>query len=79
MNIPLNIPELPRSPLSDEQYAAMLKWYNSRQNVYDMIARLEKTKVFTQEQIDQMRHGMDDSVAKVSALLQAFADLHPGA
>jgi hypothetical protein len=71
-----NIPDIPRTPFTDEQYQAMLRWYNSRDNLYDMIRRLERTKVYSQDDIDKMRRELDDNVNKIAAILKEFADLH---
>lgn len=67
---------LPKSPLTDEQYQQMLSWYQSRDNLYEMIARMERTGAFNQDTIDKMRNQLDDSVTKVGAVLREFADLH---
>jgi hypothetical protein len=73
MNIPI---PLPKSPLTDEQYAQMKAWYDNRTSWEDMINRVEKANVMSPEQIKNMRDQLADNVRKVDSVLRAFADLH---
>lgn len=76
----MNIPNVtfPKSPISDETYKQMVAWYANKDSWYDMIDRMERTKIMSDQQISDMRKQLDDNVTKIGALIREFKDLHGG-
>lgn len=74
-SIPL--PQLPKSPMSDDQFRQLKANLAQVPAIMDMLDRFERTKAYPQEQIDSARKQLLDVKTKTEGVIAAFQDLHP--
>lgn len=72
------IPQANKSPLTDDQFRNLKQIAANHKNTMDTIRRLEISGAYTPEQIADLKQRADDTYNKVTGVIKAFQDLHPG-